>query len=128
MVSSGDVSDDMCALRECFQRACQTSIGEGGASGCAERLAETATRVAKSRDEKDCEALLSFVISCFDTSEGLSLMDTILFEVFNPLLDCSHVSERSCEIFRSFLEIITAKCTPREVIVLLLAALDDRAG
>ncbi|EIE22296.1 hypothetical protein COCSUDRAFT_66551 [Coccomyxa subellipsoidea C-169] len=81
---------------------------------------------ARSGNSKNCEALLDFVISCFDSPEGFTVMDSILFEVFSPLLNCSHVSQTCHESFQRLAGIITERCTAREVIVLLLAALDDR--
>ncbi len=128
MGSAGGSNADLCALQVLFRKACQETNGDGERCLYAEKLAEIAMDAARSGNSKNCEALLGFVISCFDSPEGFTVMDSILFEVFSPLLNCSHVSQTCHESFQRLIGIITERCTAREVIVLLLAALDDRPG
>ncbi len=118
----------MIVLKERLQEACLPHSGAGKEGLFAEALSQSAQHAARSNDREDCEAVLSFVASCLETPEGFTVLDNVMFEVFSPLLECSHASRASEECFKDLICILAARCTPREVIALFLAALDESAG
>ncbi len=128
MALSGIAKGNVNTLKDLFQEACQPHTGAEKDGRFAEALSQSAQRAARSNNREDCEAVLCFVVSCLDTPEGFTVLDNVMFEFFSPLLDCSHASRTSEECFKHLVGIIAARCTPREVIALFLAALDDSAG
>lgn len=121
-----DLVIELRALRDLFQRVSEGQVEPGI---FAENLSNTISNVARRRDKNECEDLLLFVVSTFKTPGGLPIMDNIIFEIFTPLLQCSDIlpsPRRGMPIFEELIEIIAWECTPREVIALFLAALDDR--
>lgn len=128
MASSGNAKETVIVLKDRLQEACQPHTGAEKEGLFAEALSQTAERAARSNNSEDCESVLSFVVSCLETPEGFTVLDNVMFEIFSPLLECSHASHASEECFKHLIGIIAARCTPREVIALFLAALNDSPG
>jgi len=116
----------LCVLRDLFQRVSEEQVEPGI---FAENLSTAISNAVSRSDRKECEDLLSFMVSTFETPGGPAVMDNIIFEIFTPLLQCSDMLPSPCRDtpnFEKLIEFIARECTPREVIALFLAALDDR--
>ena len=110
-----------------FQRACSAVHGDAttDAHTFAQRLAEVAQVSVVQSDTDLCRRLVDFAVSAFDTGDGASVMNEVLFEVFEPLQACGSASISGNKAFESFIGEVTAKCNPQETLTLFLATLGE---
>ena len=84
------------------------------------RLVCGAAKKSVAADNEDtCAKLIDCVVSAFDT------VSEVLFEVFEPLQDCSNASSTAAGAFDGLLGKLAAACNPQEVLTLYLAVLSD---
>lgn len=95
------------------------------ANSFAKEVRNTAHRLEIPADGEGCVTLIEFCISAFDTEKGTSVINEVLFEVFEPLKNCSSASPNANKAFETFIGKVAAKCNPQESLTLFLATLGE---
>ena len=110
-----------------FQKACSTVHADATADArtFAQSLAEVAQVSVAHCDTDACDTLIGFAVSAFDTEDGASVMNEVLFEVFEPLQACGSASTSGKTAFGNFIGEVAAKCNPQESLTLFLATLGE---
>ena len=91
----------------------------------ARSVCEAAEKGVVADDADACTKLIDYVVSAFDTGSGTSVISEVLFEVFEPLQDCSNASSTAAAAFEGLLGKLAAACSPQEALTLYLAVLSD---
>jgi hypothetical protein len=109
-------------VEKLYQEACQK---EDRRIDFAECLSNQAIKAVNARHKRVCECLLLFVSKSFQDTQGFAVLDDVLYDVFDPLLKCGHVSSSCEEAFRDLVLVMIGKCSARELVTLFLASLDQ---
>lgn len=91
----------------------------------AQRLVESAHQSVVEVDTERSRGLLECAVSAFDTTHGTSVLNEVLFEIFEPLQACSRTSVGANKTFEEFIERVAAKCNPQECLTLFLATMGE---
>lgn len=102
---------------------------EGGGSQSyldfAQCLSEQAYDAARREDETACCQLLDFACNAFRDRRAASMINSILFEIFDPLPACGRSSSSSQQAFAQLVDVLIDRCSSRELLTLFLAVLDQ---
>ena len=125
-------TDMVSEVTRAFERACSAMMGNAGtdaqtldAHAFAQRLVESAQESVVQVDTDRSRGLIEYAVSAFDTGHGTSVMNEVLFELFQPLEACSRASVGAKKTFESFVERVAAKCNPQECLTLFLATMGE---
>ena len=94
-------------------------------AGYARLVCEAAEQCVVADDADACTKLIDNVVSAFDTGSGTTVISEVLFEVFEPLLNCSNFSPPATAAFEGLVGKVAAACSPQEALTLYLAILSD---
>ena len=110
-----------------FERACSAVSGKDLAdvNVFAQIICDTAQEAFVGADTETCDELVKLAESAFATANGTSVMNVVLFEVFEPLQLCSSASTDALEAFQKFIAQVAASCNPQETLTLFMSTLGE---
>ena len=110
-----------------FERACSAVSGEDLADVniFAQIFCDTAQEASVGAETETCDQLVKLAESAFATATGTSVMNAVLFEVFEPLQQCSIASKDASKAFQKFIAQVAASCNPQETLTLFMSNLGE---
>ena len=70
-------------------------------------------------------SLSSLLNQQFATANGTSVINAVLFEVFEPLQQCSSTSPDAVKAMQKFIAQLAAHCNPQETLTLFMSTLGE---
>jgi hypothetical protein len=120
---------DIARVTASLKRACSAVGGENLAdvNAFAQIVCDTAHRALNESDPKTCDQLVKLAESAFATINGTSVINAVLFEVFEPLQQCVSAYPNATKAFQSFIAQVAANCNPQETLTLFMSTLAEAA-
>ena len=110
-----------------FERACSAVSGKDLAdvNAFAQILCDTAQEASVEADTETRNQLVKLAEAAFATANGTSVINAVLFEVFEPLQQCSSTSPDAVKAMQKFIAQVAAHCNPQETLTLFMSTLGE---
>lgn len=90
------------------------------------RLTEGLDSAQRNFDTDRCQHLIGDAL--FELQSDHDALDVSLFDIFGSVVRCADLPGPNCSLVQAYLQLVLENCTGREVLTVLMSALDASSG